>query len=132
MIAEFNWWLLIVGLVVGVGLTWLVLADTRRRDVDVEERELADEAAWLADAMAAEGEPIPPDVAERMLRLHRDYLRISEPLPDPDPDEIAAGAGAAGAGAAGAAAVAGDASAGNAPVVERDHPEPEPPIRDIG
>jgi hypothetical protein len=112
MIAEFNWWLLIVGLVVGVGLTWLVLTDTRRRDVDVEERELADEAAWLADAMAAEGEPIPPDVAERMLRLHRVYLGISEPLPDPDLEEAP--------------------SAGNAPVVERDHPEPEPPIRDIG
>ena len=122
MIAEFNVWLLIVGLVVGVGLTWLVLADTRRRDVDVEEREQADEAAWLADAMAAEGEPVPPEVAERILRLHRVYLGIGDPPPDSDLDETEP------VGAAPARA----ASVGNAPVVERDHPEPEPPIRDIG
>jgi hypothetical protein len=126
MIAEFNWWLLIVGLVVGVGLTWLVLADTRRRDVDVEERELVDEAAWLTDAMAADGEPIPPEVVERMLRLHRVYLGISEPPSDPDLDELATAGDAAGD------ASAGNVSAGNPPVVERDHPEPEPPVRDFG
>jgi hypothetical protein len=122
MIAEFNWWLLIVGLVVGVGLTWLVLADTRRRDVDVEERELVDEAAWLADEMAAEGEPMPPEVAERMLRLHRVYLGISEPPPDPGFAETSTIVEAVGP----------DASVGNTPVVQRDHPEPEPPVRDLG
>ena len=31
MVAEFNWWLLIVGVVAGGVLTWLVLADTTRR-----------------------------------------------------------------------------------------------------
>ena len=36
--AEFNWWLLIVGLVIGAGLVWLVLADSRRREVDILER----------------------------------------------------------------------------------------------
>jgi hypothetical protein len=36
--AEFNWWLLIVGLVVGAGLVWFVLMDARRRDEDVDER----------------------------------------------------------------------------------------------
>jgi hypothetical protein len=32
---EFNWWLLILGLVIGAGLVWLVLADTRRRASDL-------------------------------------------------------------------------------------------------
>jgi hypothetical protein len=31
MNAEFNVWLLIVGLVVGAGLVWLVIMDSRRR-----------------------------------------------------------------------------------------------------
>ena len=118
MIAEFNWWLLIVGLVAGVGLTWLVLADTRRREVDLEERELVDEAAWLSGAMADQGEPVPPDVAERLLRLHRLYLAISGPPDELDEDPSAE-------------AVAAD-SVRDAPVVERDHPEPEPPVRNVG
>ena len=39
MNAEFNWWLLIVGLVIGAGLVWLVVADSRRREADLSERE---------------------------------------------------------------------------------------------
>ncbi len=42
--SEFNWWLLIVGLVVGAGLVWLVVADSRRREVDVNEAEREGEA----------------------------------------------------------------------------------------
>jgi hypothetical protein len=56
--AEFNWWLLIVGLVVGAGLVWLVVADTRRREVDVSEAERAGEARWIAETMAAAGRAI--------------------------------------------------------------------------
>jgi len=36
--AEFNVWLLIVGLVVGAGLVWLVIMDTRRREVEIDSR----------------------------------------------------------------------------------------------
>jgi len=86
MTAEFNWWLLIVGLVVGAGLTWLVISDSRRRDVDVSEAEIPVEAAWLASTMAAEGEPLPAHVTERVLRLHRAYLGIDESARD-DLDE---------------------------------------------
>ncbi len=76
MIAEFNWWLLIVGLVVGAGLAWLVLADARRREEDLEEAELAEEAVWLETAMAEAGTPIDPLTAEHMLVLHRRYLGL--------------------------------------------------------
>ncbi len=84
--AEFNWWLLIVGLVVGAGLTWLVLMDTRRRDIDVDDRERPREALWLSRMLGDEGHTVSPDVAERLLVLHRAYLEA--PPPD-DPVPVA-------------------------------------------
>ena len=83
--SEFSWWLLIVGLVVGAGLVWLVLADSSRREADVEARELPAEAAWIADAMADQGRPIDQSDAEEVLRLHRSYL--AGPPPD-EPDDV--------------------------------------------
>ena len=84
MTAEFNWWLLLLGLVVGGGLTWLVLADTRRREQDLEEQELGEEAAWLEARMAEEGRPLPTESIERVVRLHRAYLAIAPPDEMPD------------------------------------------------
>lgn len=77
--AEFNWWLLIVGLVVGAALVWLVLADSARRDADVDEDEIPMEAAWIAAAIHEEGEEIDPRTADRVLRLHRAYLAAPPP-----------------------------------------------------
>lgn len=79
MNAEFNWWLLIVGLVIGAGLVWLVLADSRRRDVDVLEREREGEALWIADTLADAGRPIDSDDVLEILRLHADYLAAGPP-----------------------------------------------------
>jgi hypothetical protein len=80
--AEFNWWLLIVGLVIGGGLAWLVLADSSRREVDIEERELAAESRWIAEAMADSGQPIDDERVLEILRLHRAYRAA------PPPDEL--------------------------------------------
>jgi hypothetical protein len=63
MNAEFNWWLLIVGLVVGAGLVWLVIADWSRREEDLSEDERAVESAWIAEALRERGESIDPDAA---------------------------------------------------------------------
>ena len=82
--AEFNWWLLIVGLVVGAGLAWFVLMDSRRREVDVDERERPREALWLSRMLADEGQSVSPDTAERLLVLHRAYLEAPPP-DDPEP-----------------------------------------------
>ena len=82
--AEFNWWLLIVGLVVGAGLVWFVLMDTRRRDVDVDETERPREALWLSRMLADEGHEVSPEAAERLLLLHRSYLEAPPP-DDPRP-----------------------------------------------
>ena len=86
MNAEFNWWLLIVGLVVGAGLAWFVLMDARRREVDVDERERPREALWLSRMLGDEGHLVSPEAAERLLVLHRAYLEA--PPPD-DPEPIA-------------------------------------------
>ena len=77
--AEFNVWLLVVGLVVGAGLVWLVIMDSRRRESDVDAVERPREAAWLAAVMAEDGYDVGPDAAERLLVLHRAYLEAPPP-----------------------------------------------------
>lgn len=83
MNAEFNWWLLIVGLVLGAALTWLVMAETVRRDADITEREQRAEAAWIAAILGGSGRNLEPDIVEDVLRLHREYL--AAPPPDEEP-----------------------------------------------
>ena len=84
MIAEFNVWLLIVGLVVGAGLVWVVMMDGRRHDTEIDAVELPREAAWLSAALAEDGYVVSPDAAEQVLLLHRAYLGA----PPPDPVEV--------------------------------------------
>jgi hypothetical protein len=89
MNAEFNWWLLIVGLVVGAGLVWLVIADWSRREEDLSEDERAAESEWIADALMARGETIDVAAAEEVLALHREYLRQAGWLTAEDGTETA-------------------------------------------
>lgn len=79
MNSEFNWWLLIVGLVVGAGLVWLVVADSRRREVDVSEAERDGEARWIAEAMADAGRRVDDGDVLDILRLHAAYLAAAPP-----------------------------------------------------
>jgi hypothetical protein len=83
--AEFNVWLLIVGLVVGAGLVWLVTMDGRRRESEIDASEVPREAAWLSAVLAEDGFEISPEAAEQMLLLHRAYL--GAPPPDPIEEE---------------------------------------------
>lgn len=84
--AVFDWWLLIVGLVIGAGLVWLVLADASRREGEIQEDETPIEAAWISATLADEGTAVDPATTERILRLHRTYL---ESLPPDDSPAIA-------------------------------------------
>jgi hypothetical protein len=84
MISEFNWWLLLLGLVVGGGLTWLVMAETRRREQDLEDQELPEEAEWLEARLAEEGRPLPTETIQRVVELHRAYLDIVPPSEGPE------------------------------------------------
>jgi hypothetical protein len=85
--AEFNVWLLIVGLVVGAGLVWLVVVDSRRRDADVDDFERPREALWLSTVLREDGYEVSPEAADRLLLLHRAYL--DAPPPDPEGEEPA-------------------------------------------
>jgi hypothetical protein len=87
---EFNWWLLIVGLVLGAALTWLVMADTTRREVDITETEQRGESLWIARILSATGREVAPERVEEILRLHREYLSApppDEPEPEPEPEQ---------------------------------------------
>lgn len=87
MNAEFNWWLLIVGLVIGAGLVWLILADSARRENDVTTRERASEARWIAEELRRTGRRIDDEEVADVLDLHALYL--AAPPPDEPADDIA-------------------------------------------
>jgi hypothetical protein len=92
---EFNWWLLIVGLVVGAGLVWLVVADSRRREVDVQEAEREGEARWIAEAMSDAGRPTDDRDVLDILHLHAAYLAAAPPdeaFDEPLDDGVGSGA----------------------------------------
>ncbi len=79
MTAEFDIWLLVVGLVVGAGLVWLVIMDSRRRESDVDTVERPREAAWISAVMREDGYDLSPEIAEQVLDLHRAYLDAPPP-----------------------------------------------------
>ena len=91
--AEFQWWLLLVGLVAGGGLVAVVSMDGRRREEDLDDLERRAEATWIADRLAAGNRDLDVRTVESVLRIHREYLG----LPPPDrllvDDEVLDGAG---------------------------------------
>jgi hypothetical protein len=78
--AEFQWWLLLLGLVAGGGIVAAVYLDGARRDQDIDDRELPAEATWIGERLAARGQAIDAAAIERVLLEHRAY-RL-EPPPD--------------------------------------------------
>lgn len=74
MSSEFNWWLLLVGIVVGAGLAWLVLADFGRTDEPLdEETEIQLEADWIAARFAERDQSVDRAVLAEALELDRLY-----------------------------------------------------------
>jgi len=77
--AEFQWWLLLVGLVAGGGLVAVVFLDGARRDQDVEEAELPAEAQWIAARLGSGQLRLDPHQIEAVLREHRAYRLMPPP-----------------------------------------------------
>lgn len=97
--AEFQWWLLLVGLVAGGGLVAIVSMDGRRRDEDLADLERQAEATWIAERLTTRDGDLDPRTVESVLRIHREYLSlpppdrlvvqgalVEEPSSDGDPD----------------------------------------------
>ena len=79
MNVQFDWWLILVGFVLGAGLAWLVLAELHRREDDLAAREREIEAEWIAADMNAHGFPADAEAVGEVLRLHRTYLASIPP-----------------------------------------------------
>ena len=100
--AEFQWWLLLVGLVAGGGLVAVVSMDGRRREVDLDDLERRAEANWIAERLSSRDRNLDADTVESVLRIHREYLSVPPPDrfigerpdelldgdPDRDPDDV--------------------------------------------
>lgn len=71
----FAWWLVVLGIAIGVGLSWLVLGRLPREETDVDEDERAVEAAWISRSIADYGGVAPAALVEEILELHHGYLR---------------------------------------------------------
>jgi|GEM_PF-1880489 hypothetical protein len=88
--AEFQWWLLLVGLVAGGGLVAVVTMDGRRREEDLADLEREAEATWIAERVHGLDRDIDAHTVASILRIHREYVS----LPPPDQIIVQGGAGA--------------------------------------
>ena len=71
---EFQWWLLLVGLVIGALLVFLVMVDFSRSADEQADAELGQEADWIAGLLPSADGPLDPALIEEVLRLNREWL----------------------------------------------------------
>lgn len=90
MNAEFQWWLLLVGLVIGALLVFLVMVDFARSAEEQTEREVARESDWIAGILRPTEGEVDPGLVQEVLRLNREWLAGSaidhEPPAPAQPD----------------------------------------------
>jgi len=75
MTDPFAWWLLILGVGIGVGLLWLVIGRVPREEDDVSAEERVAEAAWISRVISRYGGVAPAPLVEEVLELHEQYLK---------------------------------------------------------
>jgi len=75
----YAWWLILVGIGVGLAVAWLLVVRLPRSDEDVSPAERRAEAAWISQAIGQAGGYAPPLLVEEVLELHGAYLRRQEP-----------------------------------------------------
>ena len=78
----FAWWLIVLGIAIGVGLVWIFVVRLPRSETDVDASEVATEADWISRNIEGYGGVAPQPLVEEVLDLHREYLvRGATPLP---------------------------------------------------
>jgi hypothetical protein len=87
--AEFNLWLLVLGIAAGAAVTWVVIGTIARNDDEVAAEEQAAEAEWIAGTIEQHGGRAPTQLVAQILTLHRRYLQGGTviPVPGPEPEE---------------------------------------------
>lgn len=70
----YTWWLLILGIVIGVAVAWFMTARLPRRDDDLTATERVAEARWISATIERDGGIAPQALVEEILELHRGYL----------------------------------------------------------
>lgn len=73
----YAWWLLLVGLAIGLALMWLALVRLPRAEDDVGSVERDHEADWISGTIEARGGICPQPLAVEVLDLHEEYLATS-------------------------------------------------------
>jgi hypothetical protein len=71
---EFQWWLLLVGLVIGALLVFLVMVDFARSADEQAETEVGREAKWISGVLQPTDGHIDPALIGEILRLNREWL----------------------------------------------------------
>jgi hypothetical protein len=74
---EFTWWFLLVGLTIGVAVTWFVRGTLARSEDDVAVEERGVEAEWISETIERAGGIAPAALVGQVLELHRHYLRAA-------------------------------------------------------
>ena len=77
---EWQWWALILGILLGVGGYWLLRERLPRREEDLDPLERSAEADWISRSVERMGGQAPPEVVTIILDLHREYLAERAPL----------------------------------------------------
>lgn len=89
----YTWWLLVLGIAIGVAIVWLAAIRLPRRDDDQTRAEQAAEARWISATIERDGGIAPQALVEEILELHRGYLAsgavASQPPSAADPDPMA-------------------------------------------
>jgi hypothetical protein len=77
--AEFQWWLLIVGLVAGGAFVAALSMDASRRAADLEPDERAAEATFIAEQLASDGRILDRETVAAVLAAQETYLKLPPP-----------------------------------------------------
>ena len=70
----YAWWLVLVGLAVGLAVMWLALVRLPRDEDDIDLDERDHEAGWIGATIESRGGICPQPLAAEVLELHHEYL----------------------------------------------------------